>query len=272
MVNTPDSFGDGHVLPSVSTEEIFSNPDNHNVVPVILGTNRDEPSLFMAQVPDNLDTFLFIFPRLKDEAAYLRAVKYGGLSWKERGVDSLARYMTAAGNPDVYAYRFDWDEQPSVMGYDLSKALGAAHALEIPFVFGDFEGGFAALGDFFSASPGRDGLSSSMQSYWSEFALNGDPGSGRDGNETPWLAWGMDGQRAIILDTVDGGGIRMMADEVTRESIKAELAADATVADARERCELYVTNFGWPELDRDEYDSFGPDGCAQFDPSEFSRF
>lgn len=272
MINTPANFGDGHVLPALTTREIFSSTDNHNAVPVILGTNRDEPALFMAQAPDNLDTFLFFFPRLKDEDAYLRAVKYGALAWKERGVDSLARYMTAAGNPTVFAYRFDWDEEPTIMGYDLSKALGAAHGLEIPFVFGDFEGGFAALGDFFSASPGRDALSSSMQSYWTEFALNGDPAGGRDGNETPWLAWGTDGLRSIILDTVEGGGIRMTADEVSIESIKAALAADSAITDARERCRLYATNFGWPELDRDEYDDFGPDGCARFDPSEFSRF
>ncbi len=272
MINTPDNFGDGHVLPALTTEEIFSSTANHNAVPVILGTNRDEPALFMAQSPDNLDTFLFFFPRLKDEDAYLRAVKYGALAWKERGVDSLARFMTTAGNQNVYAYRFDWDEEPSIMGYDLSKALGAAHGLEIPFVFGDFDGGFAALGDFFSASPGREGLSSSIQSYWTEFALNGDPGTGRNGTETPWLAWGTDGQRSIILDTVQDAGIRMTAAEVSTRSIKAQLAADTSITDARERCELYVTNFGWPELDRDEYDRFGPDGCSQFDPSEFSRF
>ena len=272
MVNTPENFGDGHVLPALTTEEIFSSQENHNAVPVILGTNRDEPALFMVRAPENVETFLFIFPRLKDEDAYLRAVKYGGLSWKERGVDSLARYMTASGNPNVYAYRFDWDELPSAMGYDLSIALGAAHGLEIPFVFGDFEGGFASLGDFFSASPGKEALSSSMQSYWSEFALNGDPASGRDGKETPWLAWGTNGQRAVILDTVEGGGIRMTADEVTAEGLKTELAEDPDITDARERCQLYVVNFGWPELDRAEYDSFGPDGCAQFDPSEFSFF
>ena len=33
-------------------------------------------------------------------------------------------------------YRFDWDEEPTVMFYDLSIALGAAHGLEIAFVFG----------------------------------------------------------------------------------------------------------------------------------------
>lgn len=272
MINVPDTFADGHVLPTLSTEEIFSSTDNHNAVPVILGTNRDEPALFMALSPDNLENFLWVFPRLKDEEAYLRAVKYGALAWKERGVDSLARFMTAAGNPDVFAYRFDWDEEGSVMGYDLSVALGAAHGLEIPFVFGNFDGGFASLGDFYSSSPGRDGLSSSMQSYWTEFAVNGDPGQGRDGQETPWLAWGTDGKRSLLLDTVEGGGIRMMADQVTVEGIKAELAAEAAITDNRERCSLYATNFGWPELDRAEYDNFGPEGCSEFDPNEFSRF
>ena len=63
----------------MTTEEIFSDSNNYNEVPVILGTNRDEPALFMAMVPDNLDMFLWVFPRLKDEESYLRNVKYGAL-------------------------------------------------------------------------------------------------------------------------------------------------------------------------------------------------
>ena len=30
MIPLPDNFGDGHVLPDLSTEEIFSDPNNHN--------------------------------------------------------------------------------------------------------------------------------------------------------------------------------------------------------------------------------------------------
>ena len=74
----------------------------------------------------------------------------------------------------VYAYRFDWDEEPSVMGYDLSVALGAAHGLEIAFVFGEFERGLG-LKYLYPKSPARDALSSSMMSYWTEFAYSGDP-------------------------------------------------------------------------------------------------
>jgi para-nitrobenzyl esterase len=272
MINTPALFNDGHVLPAMSPEAIFSSAENHNMVPVILGTNRDEPALFMAMVPENLDMFLWVFPRLKDEESYLRSVRYGALAWKARGVDSLASYMRAAGNPNVYAYRFDWDEEGSTFGYDLSKALGAAHGLEIAFVFGSFDRASSALGDIYAASEGRDGLSASMMSYWSQFARTGDPGRGRDGAETEWLAWGEDGQRSIVLDTVQDHGIRMMDQEVTMAGIKAELAADTSIDDPRERCRLYVATFNWTGFDRAEYDSFGPDGCADYDPSEFSPF
>ena len=50
-----------------------------------------------------------------------------------------SRFASTKNTSPVYAYRFDWDEEPSQYGFDLSIALGAAHALEIPFVFGDFK-------------------------------------------------------------------------------------------------------------------------------------
>ncbi len=41
--------------------------------------------------------------------------------------------------PHVYVYRFDWDEEPSVLGTDLGRAVGVSHGLEIPFVFGHWD-------------------------------------------------------------------------------------------------------------------------------------
>ncbi len=265
MINTPDNFGDGHVLPALTTAEIFSDPANHNVVPVILGTNRDEPALFMAQSPQFVDRFLWVFPRLKDEQDYLRRVKYGALAWKARGVDELAQYMTAAGNDRVFAYRFDWDEEGSMAGYDLSKALGAAHFLEVPFVFGDFEN--FPLSYLFDSSPGKDALSDSMMAYWAAFAYEGDPGTGRSGAEPRWLPWGENGKTSIVLDTPQDGGIYMMEETVTRESVVDAIARDPDIPDQRARCELYLNTFRWNgEFDRTEYDDLGPEGCAGFDP------
>ncbi len=269
MINVPNNLGDGHVLPAMTTDAIFSNADQYNVVPVILGTNRDEVALFMALNPQYQDRFLWLFPRLKNEAEYLRAVRYGSKAWKARGVDALADAMTASGNPNVYAYRFDWDEEGSRFGYDLSKAFGAAHGTEIAFVFGSFDS--SPLGAMYAASPHKDGLSNSMMSYWTQFAVTGNPGTGRDGKEVPWKSWGTDGAYSLLLDTIDGGGIRMGDEKVTIASVKAELAAEPGIS-AEERCRLYVRSFSMFGMDQDDYRQFGPDGCAQFDPKTLAGF
>lgn len=258
MIDAPDSFSDGHVLPALGTAEIFGDPGNHNVVPVMLGSNRDEPALFMAQSPEYVCYRFGFLPRLKDEADYLRQVKYGGLAWKARGVDELAELMTAAGNDAVYAYRFDWDELGSRQGYDLSKALGAAHFLEVPFVFGDFDN--FPLAYLFRPSAARDALSEAMMSYWANFAYTGDPGRGREGNLPNWTAWAENGHTSIVLDSDADGGIRMTTDKVTREAIVAALATDPEVPDAETRCALYRQTFRWQgAFDPAEYAMLG---CA----------
>ncbi|MEQ8482992.1 MAG: carboxylesterase family protein [Pseudomonadales bacterium] len=262
MIDAPDSFADGHVLPALATEEIFGNPERHNVVPVILGSNRDEPSLFMAQNPEFVERWLGIFPRLKDEDDYLRRVKYGAMAWKASGVDELADLMTAAGNPDVFAYRFDWDELGSMLGYDLSKALGAAHFLEVPFVFGDFEN-FPLAYLFDDHGPARDELAAAMMSYWAQFAYQGDPGRGRDGALPLWAAWGEDDQRSLLLDTAADGGIRMMHEKVTRETVVRAIATDPDILDQQARCTLYRDTFRWDgQFDRAEYQSLGCDDAV----------
>ena len=268
MTNLPTGFVDGHVLPDLPSEEIFSNALNHNQVPVILGSNRDEPTLFMVQDPQYVDSFLGIFDTLKDEQTYRRLAYYGGQSWKASGVDELAEAMTASGNDHVYAYRFDWDEEPSLFGYDLSVALGAGHFLEIAFVFGEFD--MLGTGYLYPNDENQRALSESMMSYWAEFAYTGDPGTGRDGAQAPWLAWGEDGKTFIVLDTPTDGGIRMDDSVVSYEALRAELVADAGFGDKREHCATYARMFWQTELfDSAQYDSLG---CAGYPPESFPRF
>lgn len=270
MLNVPNIFRDGHVLPDMSTQEIFSSADQHNMVPTILGTNRDEPALFMVRDPAYVENWLGFLPRLKDEATYKRIVKYGALSWKARGVDSLATYMTAAGNANVYAYRFDWDEQPSQAGFDLSIALGAAHGLEIPFAFGDFEGGLG-IGYLYPHDEAQAALTNSMTSYWSEFAHSGQPGKGRDGNETQWLAWGTEGKHSIILDTPRDQGIFMDTNIVSVDSIKRELTADTGFVNSADQCMVYARNFRDEQFKQSEYAALNSE-CSNLDPSELRGF
>jgi len=270
MINLPANFSDGHVLPDMTTEEIFSNAENHNVVPTILGTNRDEPALFMVRDPQYVENWLGFLPRLIDEPTYTRIVKYGALAWKERGVDSLANYLSSAGNEHVYAYRFDWDEEPSQAGFDLSVALGAAHGLEISFVFDEFEGGLG-LSYLYPNDDAQYALADSMTAYWSEFAYTGNPGKGRDSNDPQWLAWGDNGKRSLILDSPNDQGIFMDDKMVTVDSIKLELAQDSGFTHPEDQCATYVRTFRDAAFDRDQYNSLNP-SCAGIDPHTIARF
>ncbi len=277
MIRFPRHFADGHVLPDdeVPARELFRDPTRYNAVPVILGTNLDEQKFFMVRDPGYVERRLGIFPRIKDKTTYMAYAAYLSDAWKVRGADDLARVMTAGGHKAVHVYRFDWDEQASVMGFDLSEALGAAHGMEIAFVFGHFGGGSMNAAYLYDEArlPARDALSGSMMSYWAEHAHHGSPGSGREQEQVPWTRWGEDGNRMLILDTQDGGGIRMSPEEMSFGILKQRLLEDASLPGQRARCAMYVRLFrGHPEhWDRAEYEGLGERGCADIDPGSLER-
>jgi para-nitrobenzyl esterase len=272
-IPTPEIFADGRVLPVSNVTELLAAPDSHNRVPIILGTNRDEIAVFLYANPRHIemdDAGKRL--RIKDEGAYLREVKYGSMDWKEEGVDRFAIALTQGGNPNVYAYRFDWDEAGVVDGFDLSTALGASHAVEMPFVFGDFRSGWV-MEPIFDNSPNKEQLAEAMMSYWTQFARTGDPGRGRDGTLPQWRAWDTDGDTTLLLDTPADGGVRMTSITHTPASMKAELAADPGITSGRERCARYAQMFlDDPEFDAEEYAQFGPEGCKGLDPREMRGF
>ena len=235
----PQMFRDGIVLPETEPAQAYATGD-YARVPIILGTNRDEAKLFMFASSAHVSRTLGI-PRLRDPEAYEREARYRSRFWKATGVDELAGAMRRAQGPSVFAYRFDWDEEPSVLGADLGEMLGAAHALEIPFVFGHWELGPNSdlLFDDDNA-PGRVALSDAMMSYWAEFAWTGAPGRGRDGALPPWPAWDPtrdEAEKYLVLDTARDGGIRPASETESVEALIAELASDPATSDD-ERCAI----------------------------------
>ena len=167
---------------------------------VLAGTNRDEFRLFtfaQPEIPSLDDEGLGrLLDGYLDEAdmsvearsvidCFRRACENEGLGIRPRdlfeaiGTDLVFRIPTlrllaahARIGGRAFSYRFDW-ESPFAQG-----ALGACHALELPFVFGTLDNPIVA---FFSGSgDAASTLSEEMQSAWAEFARCGRPAGSDD--------------------------------------------------------------------------------------------
>src|SRR4029450_10009899 len=137
--------------------------------------------------------------------------------------------------PSVYAYRWDWDEEPRLpLLSDGSKLIGASHGLEIAFVFGHFDLGPESSRLFNSWNrAGREALSAQMMSYWAEFAHAGAPGRGRGGDLPEWKAWddsSADAPKYAVFDTPEGGGIRFASEVVPIDQVVAAAVRDPRLA------------------------------------------
>lgn len=238
MVRSPQIFADGHVLPASTALEALA-AGRYNQVPFVSGTNRDESKLFFVANPELVRWWLGVPWGVRDAVAYDRINDYASRFWKLRAVDEPLRHMRSVQGASVYGYRFDWDEEPSFLWLDFAELLGAAHALEIPFVFGGFRLGRLTRFVFDEeTAASRDELGRRMRSYWVQFARTGDPGRGIDGDLLAWAPWSTepDANRMIVFDTATDGGIRMTSDELTQPALIAQIAADTRFETAEERC------------------------------------
>jgi len=236
MYDAPQIFPDGSVLPAQDTLSAI-RAGQYNAVPVLIGTNADENKLFFFLDPRYVRRVLGVFPIVKDETAYFRDADYATRSWKINGADEPARALSEAQPGRVFAYRWDWDEEGSVLWADLGELIGAAHGLEIAFVFDHWNLGREGRALYTKQNePGRKALSAAMQGYWTEFARSGDPGKGPNGDLPAWTAWNESGDKYIVLDTEDDGGIRMSAETETLADLIAAIESDQTYANTATRC------------------------------------
>lgn len=92
---------------------------------------------------------------------------------------------------EVWHYRFDWDRLPP----PFDVIFGAAHAFDLPFVFGNFGPSLWANISFTRANaPGRLALSQAMMQSLGTFAREGNPQHAALG--TAWPAW----PASLLLD------------------------------------------------------------------------
>jgi para-nitrobenzyl esterase len=136
---------DGVVIPLIGLSTALASKDHLNIVPVIAGSNRDEVKLWLGSAEYFVDLkfspigMLLGVPKvyLKDEEAFEIFNYYRSSAWKLRGVDGPLRSMNDAGNKNLFAYRYDWDDHRRFIVGDFRKLIGAAHATEIPLLTGN---------------------------------------------------------------------------------------------------------------------------------------
>jgi para-nitrobenzyl esterase len=86
---------------------------------------------------------------------------------------------------EVWYYRFDWDEEPA----PFNDIYGAAHAFDLPFLFGTFGPSlFSNIANSKANEPGRLALSQAMMRSLGAFARDGDPNAPK-ALGTSWPVW-----------------------------------------------------------------------------------
>ncbi|HJM71478.1 MAG TPA: carboxylesterase family protein, partial [Gammaproteobacteria bacterium] len=130
-------FPDGSVLSELGILGSLETGFNSDI-PIMIGTNRDEMKLFLIDNPRLTKEFLRI-PRIRDLDLWNAVSRHRTNAWKYLAVDGPSQSLANQGRSNVFAYRFDWDDEPRKYGVDLKNLLGASHAFEIPFVMGNFD-------------------------------------------------------------------------------------------------------------------------------------
>lgn len=244
MLDVPILFPDGVVLPEEPWLEAFRREDGWNRVPVITGSNRDEAKLFQLFDPRFTYWLLGILPRMRDEQRYEMTASAVSRLWRGSCVDQVAYAMRMSGFDDVWSYRFDWDDEPTRLGTELSKLVGAAHGMEIPFVTGNFEGQ-ELLYENEDNKP-RDALSKRMMDHWGTFAHSGNPG-------LDWKRYdvtGPDSPKYLTFDT-PLERVHMVAAVEDPEVVLQQLLADRSTA-WPEKCDglSRLVKIGFVDLER----------------------
>ncbi len=226
------SNADGWVLPATMTH-IFE-AGKQNDVPVLIGSNADEGSIFtpasttaasfhervQRRFGAQAGAYLVLYPFTSDEearraqAASMRDETFG---WEMR---TWARLQTRTGSSKVYLYYFSHVPPLANRAW-----LGAQHGAEIPYVLnwpnGQHSGGVPWTAD-------DRALAAQVSQYWINFATSGNP----NGPALPtWPAFEAGNERALgigdrlsiiavphgaALDFVDAATARMRAAAAAR--------------------------------------------------------
>ncbi len=259
--STYSNVRDGIVLPQEPVLELFADKQKYNNVPVMFGSNRDEYKFFLWG-EDRFTTMRFgLLPELKNRDDYNHITGYFSDQWQTISVNEPAAILAQTQPGEVFAYRFDWAGQKPILGINMADLFGAAHGIEVTFLFGPDAVDTLSLFAIADDDVEREKLGDAMRGYWASFARTGIPGNGGDAALPVWQPWSDNGYKKLILDKplppdsatqsalgrkrgrLEEGGIRMADESFTVAELKRRLRDDTSIVTPKVRCELYSQLF-----------------------------
>ena len=167
---------------------------------------------------------------------------YRSSAWKIRGVDDPLRSLAKAGNINLYAYRYDWDDHRRLVVANFKKLIGAAHATEIPLLTGNYDlvGGYPLSDLIYPPSFSKRYTSKNMMQFWTNFAKSGTPGE--SSNLVSWEPYlSQDGySNFLVIDKKKH--LKMKGENLSFKSLSDELADDIRVNEL-EKCVILLQMF-----------------------------
>ena len=241
---------DDIVIPSIGLKNALSKKEFINNVPTIFGSNRDEVKLWLASADYFVDVdysligSILNIPKitLTNEESFEAFNYYRSSAWKIRGVDNPLISLSNAGNKNLYAYRFDWDDHRRILVADFKKLIGAAHATEIPLLTGnmDLVGGYPISSIIYPPSLSKRFISKNMMRLWTNFAKTGEPGITT--NSIKWMPFNHFESKLNFIVLDNKKNVRMSNEMKSFEILTEEINIDTRLSDL-EKCVVLFQMF-----------------------------